>query len=157
MTTRKSFHSMIKTLGFAICWPTQSQLQLTSLCICLPGLSHNNCKVISENVLICSWDKVSLEPKSLYASQVIIMRKKTGEIQLCINYKKLNSIKVRDAFPLPWIDEALQVVHNCQWFTSFDLAQGYLKLPVKQADIKNCIQAWIVWFTWVYLYAIQSV
>ena len=42
---------------------------------------------------------------------------------------------VRDAFPLPRIDEALQAVHNCQWFISFDLAQGYLQMPVEEADI----------------------
>ena len=42
---------------------------------------------------------------------------------------------VRDAFPLPCIDEALQAVHNCQWFSSFDLAQGYLQMPVDEADI----------------------
>ena len=59
--------------------------------------------------------------KSLYASQVVILRKKTGEIQLCVNYQKLNSIMVRDAFSLPRIDVALQAVHNCQWFMSFDL------------------------------------
>ena len=42
---------------------------------------------------------------------------------------------VRDAFPLPRIDEALQAVNNCQWFTSFDLAQGYLQMPVAESDI----------------------
>ena len=57
--------------------------------------------------------------KSLYASQVVIMRKKTSEMQLCVDYWKLNSIVVRDAFPLPRIDEVLQAVHNCQWFTNF--------------------------------------
>ena len=49
--------------------------------------------------------------------------------------RKLNSIVVRDAFPLPQIDEALQAVNNCQWFTSFDLAQGYLQMPVAESDI----------------------
>ena len=44
---------------------------------------------------------------------------------------------VRDAFPLPLIDEALQAVHNCQWFMSFDLVQGYLKMPVEEADIQK--------------------
>ena len=55
--------------------------------------------------------------KSLCASQVVIVRKKTGEIWLCVDYQKLNSIVVRDAFPLPHIDKAFQDVHNCQWFT----------------------------------------
>ena len=35
---------------------------------------------------------------------------------------------VRDAFPLPRIDEALQAIHSSNWFSSFDLAQGYLQL-----------------------------
>ena len=73
--------------------------------------------------------------KSPYASQVVIVRKKTSEIWLCVDYWKLNSIVVRDAFPLTRIYEALQAVHNCQWFTSFDLAQGYLQMPVEEADI----------------------
>ena len=73
--------------------------------------------------------------KSPYASQVVIVRKKTSEIQLCVDYWKLNSVVVRDTFPLPRIDEALQAVHNCQWFMSFDLAQGYLQMPVEEADI----------------------
>ena len=73
--------------------------------------------------------------KSPYASQVVIVRKKTGEIWLCVNYHKLNSIVVRDAFPFPWINEALQAVNNCKWFTSFDLAQGYLQMQVAESDI----------------------
>ena len=51
--------------------------------------------------------------------------------------RKLNFIVVRDAFPFPHIDEALQAVHNCQRFTSFDLAQGYLQMPVEEADIQK--------------------
>ena len=73
--------------------------------------------------------------KSPYASQVVIVRKKTGKIQCCVNYCKLNSIVVRDAFSLPQIEEAVQAVNNCQWFTSFDLTQGYLQMPVAESDI----------------------
>ena len=65
------------------------------------------------------------------------MQKKTGEIHLCVDYQKLNSITVRDAFPLPRIDEALQAVHSSNWFLSFDLAQGYLQLAMEESDIKK--------------------
>ena len=44
---------------------------------------------------------------------------------------------VRDDFPLPHIDEALQAVHNCHWFKSFDLVQGYLQMPVEETDIQR--------------------
>ena len=54
-----------------------------------------------------------------------------------MDYRKLNSITIRDAFPLPHIDEALQAVHNCNVFTSFDLVQGYLQLAMAEDDIKK--------------------
>ena len=54
-----------------------------------------------------------------------------------MDYRKLNSITIRDAFSLPCIDEALQVVHNCNVFTSFDLVQGYLQLAMTEDDIKK--------------------
>ena len=74
---------------------------------------------------------------SPYASQVVIVQKKSGEIHLCVDYRKLNSITIQDAFPLPCIGEALQVVHNCNVFTSFNLAQGYLLLAMAEDDIKK--------------------
>ena len=67
----------------------------------------------------------------------MIVQKKAGEICLCVDYRKLNSITIWDAFPLSSIDEALQAVHNCNVFTSVDLAQGYLQLAMAEDDIKK--------------------
>ena len=44
---------------------------------------------------------------------------------------------VRDAFPLPRIDEALEAVHSSNWFTLFDLTQGYLQLAMEEDDIQK--------------------
>ena len=52
---------------------------------------------------------------------------------------KLNSIMVRDAFLLPRIVEALQAIHGSNWFSSFDLAQGYLQLVMEESDIEDNI------------------
>ena len=54
-----------------------------------------------------------------------------------MDYCKLNSIVVRDAFPLPRIDEALQTIHSSSWFSKFDLSQGYLQLAMMVSDIKR--------------------
>ena len=70
-----------------------------------------------------------------YASQVVIVCKKSGEIHLCINFRALNAVTIHDSFPLPHIEEALQAVKSAMWFTSFDLAQGYLQLAMDEADI----------------------
>ena len=73
--------------------------------------------------------------RSLYALRVVIVHKKTGEIRLCIDFRALNTFTICDSFPLPRIEEALQAVKAAVWFTSFDLAQGYLKLAMDEADI----------------------
>ena len=83
------------------------------------------------------WQGIIRQSKSPYASKVVIVQKKTGEIHLCMDYWKLNSITVRDAFPLPRIDKALQAVHSSNWFTSFNLAQGYVQLAMEESNIKK--------------------
>ena len=84
-----------------------------------------------------SWLKQGIirPSKSPYTSQVVIVRKKSGEIRLCVDFQKLNAISIRDSFPLPRIEEALQAVQAAVWFTSFDLAQGYLQMAMAEADI----------------------
>ena len=73
--------------------------------------------------------------QSLYTLQVVIVHKKTGEICLCVDFRALNAVTIRDSFPPPQIEEALQAVKAAVWFTSFDLAQGYLQLAMDEAGI----------------------
>ena len=73
--------------------------------------------------------------KSPYASQVVIICKKTGKIRLCIDFRKLNAISIRDSFSLPRVEEALQAVQAAIWFYSFNIAQGYLQMVMEEADI----------------------
>ena len=75
--------------------------------------------------------------KSPNASQVVIVCKKTGEICLCVDFRKFNKISIRDLFPLPHIEEALQAVQAAVWFSSFNLAQGYLQMAMEEEDIAN--------------------
>ena len=77
--------------------------------------------------------------KSTYASQVVTVRKKTGKFWLCVDYHKLNSIVVRDTYPSPQINEVFQAMNNCQWLTYFDLAEGYLQMPVVESDIHKTV------------------
>ena len=94
---------------------------------------------LQEEVRKClnTWfDQGIIRPsKSPYASQVVIVRKKTGEIRLCVDYRQLNGVTVRDAFPLPRIDEALQAVQKAKVFCSIDLAQGYLQVAMDPEDM----------------------
>ena len=49
----------------------------------------------------------------------------------------MNAISIRDSFPLPQIEEALQAVQAAIWFSSFDLAQGYLQMAMEEEDIQK--------------------
>ena len=77
--------------------------------------------------------------KSPYTSQVVIVHKKTGEIHLCVDFRKLNAISIRNSFPLPCVEEALQAVQAAVWFSSFDLAQGYLQMAMEEEDIEKTV------------------
>ena len=117
---------MMKTLASAIKSSIQFRHDIGQTCIftahCTipPQLLGEVCKCLD------TWLRQGIirPSQSHYTSQVVIVQKKSGEICLCVDYWKLNSITVRDAFPLPRIDEALQAVHSSNWFSSFDLAKG---------------------------------
>ena len=82
------------------------------------------------------WQGIIYPSHSLYALQVVIVHNiLSGEIRLCIDFRALNAVTIHDSFPLPSIEEALQAVKATVWFTSFDLAQGYLQLTMYEADI----------------------
>ena len=75
--------------------------------------------------------------KSPYASQVVIVHKRMGKIHLCVDFRKLNAISIRDSFPLPRVEEALPAVQATVWYSSFDLAQGYLQMGMEEEDIEK--------------------
>ena len=69
----------------------------------------------------------------------MIVHKKTGEIHLCVDFRKLNTISIRNSFPLPCVEEALQAVQAAVWFSSFDLAKGYLQMAMEEEDIQKTV------------------
>ena len=54
---------------------------------------------------------------------------------MCIDFRALNAVTICESFPLSRIEEVLQAVKATVWFTSFDLAQGYLQLAMDEVDI----------------------
>ena len=89
--------------------------------------------------------------KSPYASQVVIVRKKTGEIRLCVDFRKLNAISIRDSFPLPRIEEALQAVQAGYLVLFFQSGPGLS--PDGHGGrrySKNSIQGRVQWTLWVH-------
>ena len=62
-------------------------------------------------------------------------RKKDGTLRLCIDYRGLNSITIKDRYPIPSIDEQLDRFAKCSVFSKLDLASGYHQLRVLQDHV----------------------
>ena len=71
---------------------------------------------------------------SPWASGIVMVKKKTGELRFCCDFRPLNDVTVEDAFPLPRIDESLSRIGNAKVFASIDLAWAFWRIPLKKRD-----------------------
>lgn len=71
------------------------------------------------------------ESQSEYASPIILVKKKDGSDRMCVDYRALNSITVKERFPLPRIDDHIDKLGKYKFFTSLDMATGFHQLPLK--------------------------
>ena len=80
-------------------------------------------------------DKKIIRPsKSPYCSPCVIVQKADGSIRLCADTRELNRRTVKDAYPLPRIDDALDSLQGSKWYSVLDLAQGYYQVPIREED-----------------------
>ena len=74
---------------------------------------------------------------SPYASPVVVVGKKGGDMRLCVDYRKLNAITKPNMYPLPRIDNILDSFNGSDWFTTLDLASGYWQVAMDEADVEK--------------------
>ena len=67
-----------------------------------------------------------IEPSiSEWASPVCLVKKPDGTYRFCIDYRKVNAVSRKDAFPIPDIQDALDSLRGARWFATLDLLSGY--------------------------------
>ena len=66
--------------------------------------------------------KGAIEPSSSpWVSPIVLVKKKDRFTHFCVNYRKLNDVTVKDSYPLPRIDNCLDALAGCKWFSTLDL------------------------------------
>ncbi|GBG64197.1 hypothetical protein CBR_g40897 [Chara braunii] len=84
-----------------------------------------------DELLEKGWIRPSSSP---FGAPVLFVPKKKGELRMCIDYRGLNAITVKNAEPLPWINDLLDRVQGAKYFSKIDLKSGYHQMEVHPDD-----------------------
>ena len=90
----------------------------------------------NRHVLNKCWKVVKLSQATVLGCPPWFWLRKRMVPRIFVDYHQLNSLTVKDAYPLPRIDDALWLPGNQQWFSAMDLASGYWQVAMS-ADAKR--------------------
>ena len=77
---------------------------------------------------------IIVESSSSWMTPAVYVRKKSGELRLCVDYQELNKRTHKDAYPLPLVDEVQDCLSGSVIFSKLDLQSGYWQVPVDYVD-----------------------
>ncbi|KAI3824123.1 hypothetical protein L1987_05572 [Smallanthus sonchifolius] len=111
----------------------------------LPGLPPNQEVEISSNrmaelkkQLEELLEKGFIRPSSLHwGAPVLFVKKKDGSMRMCIDYRELNKVTIKNIYPLPRIDDLFDQLQGACCFSKTDLRSGYHQLKVQEEDISK--------------------
>ncbi|KAJ0814205.1 putative nucleotidyltransferase, Ribonuclease H [Helianthus annuus] len=81
-------------------------------------------------------DKGFIRPSfSPWGAPVLFVKKKDGSFRMCIDYRELNKLTIKNRYPLPRIDDLFDQLQGASYFSKIDLRSGYHQLRVHEEDI----------------------
>jgi hypothetical protein len=75
--------------------------------------------------------------KSPYGAPILFVKKKSGEMRMCMDYRALNDVTIKNRYPLPRIDELFDRLLGAKYFTKIDLRSGYHQIRIAEGDAEK--------------------
>ena len=66
---------------------------------------------------------------------MLFVKKKDGTMRLCVDYRQLNKVTIKNRYPLPIIDDLFDQLQGTSVFSKIDLRLGYHQLKIRETDI----------------------
>ena len=73
--------------------------------------------------------------KSPFGAPILFVKKKDGTMRMCIDYRALNNISIKNKYPLPRVDELFDRLQGAKYFSKIDLRSGYHQIRIDPADV----------------------
>ena len=96
------------------------------------------CKLIEDNLAEMLAQGVITPLKSPWTSAVVLAPKKDDSLRFCIDYRKLNDVTVRDAYPISRIDDTLDALQHASYLSTLDLRSGYWQVEIDHTLNRVC-------------------
>ncbi|KAJ9544144.1 hypothetical protein OSB04_023851 [Centaurea solstitialis] len=74
---------------------------------------------------------------SPWGAPILFVKKKDGSMRMCIDYRELNKLTVKNRYPLPRIDDLFDQLQGAAWFSKIDLRSGYHQVKVREEDVQK--------------------